>query len=269
MSSTQLISTANFDANNIIFAKPLPFGNDFRINISMRNPDGTIGDLVIPTPVVSCSGLKNKTNMDNEIVPGYTMPIRFSSDNVQSVEEKNFIRTINAIVNRCHSHFFQDEVKKACKKATLKPTAIEPTDMTPLYYKDKIVEGNEPSLYPKILERKESKTSDKKVFMTSFYDHKGNKIEDPVATLLDVRCNAQLAIKIDNIYVGGKIRVQAKVVEGNIELTGGNNQKRLLAPLQAPVAVAVVKMELDSKEEESPSVEIEESDDEESEEESD
>jgi hypothetical protein len=80
--NTVLTNIKELDFNNIIFSKvstnQIPKSNLTykRINISVKNPDGTIGDLVISSePRIFSFGVSENISMDGGKPNGYTFPL--------------------------------------------------------------------------------------------------------------------------------------------------------------------------------------------------
>jgi hypothetical protein len=80
--STQLVSASGYDVNNIIFSEPVkstidgkPPINFQRVMISTLNPDGTSGELVIPTELLFSFGPSVNMNKDTGKANGYVMPL--------------------------------------------------------------------------------------------------------------------------------------------------------------------------------------------------
>lgn len=220
MNSNQLTDFHKFDAKRIIFSKP-EVGNipgsklTFkRIRIAIRNPDGTIGDLILATPPnLMCFGLQETTDQASGKVNGYQFPMVLWNRNDPTVDEKLFTEVIHTISDTCKEHLVKhrDEIEKY---------DLEMNDLkkfNPLYYKmekGKIVEGKGPMLYIKTLS---SKKDDLIKINTVFTDEETCEVLDPM-DLLGKRCYVQGAIKIESIFIGTKISLQTKLYEATVKI---------------------------------------------------
>lgn len=222
MNSNQLSDYHNFDAKRIIFSKP-EVGNipgslsklTFkRIRIAVRNLDGTIGDLILATPPnLMCFGLQESTDQGTGKVNGYQFPMVLWNRNQPTDDEKLFTQVIHNISDACKDHLVKhrDEIEKY---------DLEMNDLkkfNPLYYKmekGKIVEGKGPMFYIKTLV---SKKEEGIKINTVFTDEDTNEIMDPL-DLMNKRCYVQGAIKVESIFIGTKISLQAKLYEARVKI---------------------------------------------------
>ena len=273
MSNTQLTSASGYDTKNMIFSEPnvntIPDSKPAivfrRIQISTKNPDGSVGELIIPTIRNLFSfGVSENLNQETGKVNGYTFPICLYTRDAPKPEEKEWVDTFNNIVEKCKEHLVKnrDEIEKYdLEKNDLKK-------LNPLYWKrdkGKIVEGSGPTLYAKLIV---SKKLGKIVSM--FYDEFGKDI-DPLE-LIGKYCNCNAAIKIESIFIGNKISLQVKLYESEIKLLQTGMRRLLTRPNSNPrVLVKSVKasgvgdMLEDEDEDEDDSGSIIESEDEEEE----
>lgn len=214
--NTQLTSAFGFDVNNIRFRKPVDGSilNDTvkfkRIAIGTRNPDGTLGELVIPTLPVYSFGLSENVNPQTSKTDGYSLSLCLYSKDNPTDEQKKWVETFNAIVDHIKQYLLdhKDDIEKY---------ELEPADLkkfNPLYYKKdkgKIVEGTGPTLYAKVMQNKKND-----LITTPFCDENGRDI-DPLS-ILGKRCYATAAIKFEGIFIGARISLQVKVYEAKIKL---------------------------------------------------
>jgi len=214
--NTQLTSAFGFDVKNIRFRKPVDGSilNDTvkfkRIAIGTRNPDGTLGELVIPTLPVYSFGLSENVNPQTSKTDGYSLSLCLYSKDNPTDEQKKWVDTFNAIVDHIKQYLLdhKDDIEKY---------ELEPADLkkfNPLYYKKdkgKIVEGTGPTLYAKVMQNKKND-----LITTPFCDENGRDI-DPLS-ILGKRCYATAAIKFEGIFIGARISLQVKVYEAKIKL---------------------------------------------------
>lgn len=222
MNHTQLTDFKNYDVNKLIFSNP-EVGNipgsvsklTFkRIRIATKNPDGTIGDLVLATPPdLMCYGLQEQTDPATGAINGYQFPLVLWNRNNPTDDEKAFTTTIHKICDACKEHLVKH-------RDTIEKYDLELNDLkkfNPLYYKmekGKIVEGKGPMLYIKTLASK--KDGNIKV-NTVFTDAETNEIIAPM-DLMGKRCYTRGAIKIESIFIGTKISLQLKLFEAQVKV---------------------------------------------------
>lgn len=243
MSNTQLTSASGYETKNMIFSDPnvgsIPDSKPAivfrRIQISTKNPDGSIGELILPTvPGLFSFGVGENLNQETGKVNGYTFPICLYTRDGATREEKEWVETFNNIVENCKDHLIKnkDEIEKYdLEKNDLKK-------LNPLYWKrdkGKIVEGSGPTLYAKLIV---SKKLEKIVSM--FYDEFGKDI-DPLE-LIGKYCTCSAAIKVESIFIGNKISLQVKLYEAEIKVLQTGMRRLLTRPNSNPrVLVKTVK----------------------------
>jgi len=242
--STQLISASKYDTSSMVFSDPqqgsVPGGGPSisfsRINISTKNPDGSIGELVIPTCRLFSFGVSENTSPDTGKVNGWTLPLCLWNRDGASQDEKAWTDTFNKIVEKCIDHIIDN--KEELDKYDLERSDLK--KFNPLYWKKEkkmvngkqqlvVAEGTGPTLYSKLIYSKKNEN-----FVTKFYDVNDNPI-DPL-DMIGKYCYSTAAVKIESIFIGNKISLQVKLYEAVIEPVqqGGN---RLLA---RPAAQSVV-----------------------------
>lgn len=235
--STQLSSPATYDVANMIFGKAIagsasganangPAIKYFRIPISTRNPDGSVGDLVFQTEELFSFGLSLNTDQTTGKIIGYTLPLCLWNKNGATVPEKAFSTAMEQVVEKCKDHLVLDSTKVEIKKFNLKRDGLDSLSNF-LYWKrgddGMILQDKGPVLYAKLIE---SKKNDK--IITGFFDPNGNDI-DPLS-LEKKYCWVKAAIKIESIYVGSKISLQVKVFEAEVRLVESGIRRLLPRP---------------------------------------
>ena len=257
------ITTLNFD--DIIFSEviegsipnsPIKYQ---RIQISVKNPNGSVGELILSLDKRFSFGVSVNTDLVSGKVNGFSLPLVLWDREGPTEEQKQWTDKFSAMIdNRIKNYLLnnKDEIGQYdLEEAHLKK-------LNPLYWrkeKGKIVEGTGPTLYPKLLvsRPKTKKGNDKKPVVkeetvdsendphgglkitTMFYDNHGKNVEG--INLIGQYCNVNnSAIKIESIYFGGgKITLQVKVYEAEVEKL--SNEKKPL--LKRPVAQEVVQIE--------------------------
>lgn len=219
MTNTQLTKVSGYNVNNMIFSEPqenkIP-NSTFsykRINISTRNNNGTIGDLVLQTPTLFSFGVQENINPETQEVNGYIMPLCMWTKGGCTDEEKEWTDTFNKICEHCKEHLIEHRTEFG--KWDLEMNDLK--KFNPLYWKrDKrtglVENGTGPTLYPKLIM---SKKLDK--IMSVFFDKFTGDDIDPLS-ILGKMCNVTAAVKIESIFIGNKISLQVKLWETEVEL---------------------------------------------------
>ena len=222
-----LSNTRSFNVKNIMFSEPQVVSipdSDLRfkrINLQVKNPDGTIGDIVLRTEELFSFGVAEETSRETGKVSGYKMPLCCWNRDGPTKDEKAFTDLLQKIAEACKDHLL-------AVKDDLEKYDLERSDMkkicSALYWKMErgvIVEGQGPTLYAKLVHyRKDNK------FGTKFFAPNGGADIEPL-DLIGKRCNATAAIKIDNIYVGRDVRLQIKILEAEVTVQSSGAQSYL------------------------------------------
>ena len=234
--NTQLTVANGYDTSRMIFSEPIegnipgngPSISFKRINISTKNPDGSVGELIIPTERLFSFGVSENTSMDSGKVNGYTMPLCMWNRDGPTSAEKAWTDTFDSIIEKCVDHLLEN--KEAIDKFDLDRSDLK--KLNPMYWKRekhteggkttlRIVPGTGPTLYSKLIF---SKKSDK--FLTQFFSSNDEKLEP--LDLIGKYCYANAAVKIESIFVGNKISLQLKLYEAVVEPMQAG-MKRLLS----------------------------------------
>ena len=227
--NTQLTSASGYDTKRMIFSaaqtgsipNSVPQINFKRILISTRNPDGTVGDLILPTSKLFSFGVSENVDMGTGKVNGYVMPLCLWNRDGATPEEKEWSDTFNAIVERCKDHLV--EQREEIEQYDLAKSDLK--KFNPLYWKKergKIVEGTGPTLYAKLIVSKKLGK-----ILTMYYDGNGDSI-DPMS-LIGKYCYTKAAVKIESIFIGNKISLQVKLYECETRLVN-TGMRRLMRP---------------------------------------
>ena len=244
--NTQIIDPAagSYDTNNLVFFDPasgsIPGGGPTisfqRINIGTKNPDGTVGDLILQTSRLFSFGVSENTDPSSGNVNGWTMPLCLWNRDGPTDTEKAWTDTFNEIVEKCIDHVL--EHKEEIDKYELERSDLK--KFNPLYWKKEkktvngkpqlvVVEGSGPTLYSKLIYSKKNEK-----FVTRFYDENDELI--PPLDLIGKYCYTTAAVKIESIFIGNKISLQVKLYEADVE-PQQSGMKRLI---QRPKAIARV-----------------------------
>lgn len=242
--NTQLTSAFGYDVKNIRFRKPIDGSilNDTvkfkRIAIGTRNPDGSLGELVIPTLQVYSFGLSENVNPQTSKTDGYSLSLCLYTKDNPTEEQKKWVETFNSIVEYIKQYLL--EHKDDIEKYELEPADLK--KLNPLYYKKekgKIVDGTGPTLYAKVMQNKKTN-----MITSPFCDENGNDL-DPLS-ILGKRCYATAAIKFEGIFIGSKISLQVKVYEAKVKLID-SAPKRFLQNLTSSSSVVYSDEKEESK----------------------
>lgn len=237
--NTQLTLMNTFNINNIVFNKPVVSNGAFRnqyIPINIRNPDGTIGDLIIQSvPNLFSFGIMENIDKKSGLVDGYSFPLYMWNRNGCSTEEKEWTDKFLQFVNLCKDHILQEKQNLGCWE-------LERSDLRNMasclwWKKDKrtgkIQENTGPTLYIKMMGYKND--GDYK-FVTTLYDANNGDTINP-RDIIQKRCHVTAAIKIESIFIGSdnKIRLQVKLWEADVKLVEVKRQRLLPVQLNTTI----------------------------------
>jgi hypothetical protein len=204
-----------------------------RINISTRNEDGSIGELIIPTERLYSFGVSENTSQETGNVTGFTFPLCLWNRDGVTPAEKIWVDTFNDIVENCMDYLIDNKEEIDMFDLTRADLTKSKGGLNPLYWKKekftddkgktvlRNVPGKGPTLYAKLIY---SKKQDK--FLTQFFDNNDSIID--ARQLMGKHCYAKGAVKIESIFVGAKISLQVKLYEAVVE-PSKMGMKRLLA----------------------------------------
>lgn len=223
----KLTNAINYDVNNLIFRKDyeqvVPKSNPpikARIlPLATRNPDGTVGDILIKTePELFSFGVAENKSLETGKIIGYSLPLCCWNNETPTENEKKWTSKIEEIILKIRQHldshpelFYNPENKLFMK--------------SPLYWKvekGKRIEGKGPIIYPKLMA---SKSDDKMVIQTIFYSTSGDI--DPM-TLLKQRCRVTGVLKFEAVRIAANsVTLQVKLYEAKVKLLN-RTMKRMM-----------------------------------------
>lgn len=256
--NTQLTDVATYDVNNIVFSDPVsgeipdskPKIEFKRINISTTNPDGTEGELILPTENLYSFGVCENRSQETNKVNGYTFPICLWNKSGPTETESQWTNKFNEIIETCIDHVVDVKDDIEMYELTRSDLTKSKGGLNPLYWKKERVKneqtgkmelqnvpGRGPTLYAKLMYSKA-----KNIFMSQFYDTEGNNIEP--LTLIGQHCFFRGAVKIESIFIGSKISIQVKIYEAEIEPVTSGPKRLLSRPKVVP------KVMIESKQDE-------------------
>lgn len=213
-----LTTTENYKSSNLTLSKPESCSvakTDMkykRINIQIKNADGSFGDLLIETPLVYTFGVSESKSVESQEVTGYQVPLCLFNRTGAKPEEKKFLSLFNLIVDDCKKHIIDNKDELDFYNDDLLKGSL--VTFNPMWWKKekgKVVEGSGPVLYGKLIVNKKDKKNEK--IQTIFYnDDDGEQID--AKSLINVPFNTRAALKFESIYISGpKIKLQVKVYE--------------------------------------------------------
>ena len=210
------IELGNFRVENIVFEEPqkkqVANGSFYRIPIKYMDNGNKIELCIATNPVMTWGVQENRKqsllNVRDGPVEYYSLPLVISDTETRNVLEQAF--------QACRDHLKQHTVKVALQRFNLTE------NMNPFYFKrDKttgeLVEGADPTLYPKLLTvfQKIRNPDVPPVISTVFIDAKDAAEEDPPqispTTLIGCRANVIAAVTIKEIYIGANPSIQLKI----------------------------------------------------------
>ena len=240
--NTQLTPAAGYiPRTRMVFSEPIagsipdskPKIEFKRINISTRNEDGSIGELIIPTERLYSFGVSENTSQETGKVTGYTFPLCLWGRDGPTNEEKIWTDTFDKIVDCCIDHLVENREEIEMFDLSRADLTKSKGGMNPLYWKKEKVKDDKtgkivlktltdkgPTLYAKLIY---SKKHDK--FLTQFFDQNDEILQ--ARDLMGKHCYASGAVKIESIFIGAKISLQVKLYEAVVE-PNQQGMKRLL-----------------------------------------
>ena len=217
----QLTTAVNYDTSRMVFGDPMD-GNigDIgykRIPISTLNPDGTLGDLLLETPrdLFSFGVSENTDPLDKAKITGYSLPLCIFDKDSPTTEQKEWVKGFKEIIEEAKKHTVNVREK-------IEQYELEMSDLkkfcSVLYYKKekgKIVKGAPPTLYPKLIVKKEKDAdgnlTGEMTVRSMFFDEKDNPLE-----ALDLKGKfgkVDAVVKVESVFIGSHIRLQVKLYE--------------------------------------------------------
>lgn len=259
MSNNTLITyPADFKSENLVFSKAKlnDKRNTYRINTGYRNPDNTVGELLLPVTWEAMSfGVEECRDKDTGELQKYQLSIAMFDQNEPTAEQLQWVEVYEKVVQAHRDHLLEESVKKQIKKPRLTAAHLDDLCKVMWWKRDENgerVQGRGPMLYPKLRTNMNKDytngedDSTKFEIDTIFTDENGNDL-DP-KDLIGVRGRVRAAIAFEGIWIGGLIRMQVKAAE--VEFISQNKKKKRLFCREPPVVVAA-PLEVEESEEES------------------
>jgi len=239
--NTVLTSAKGYDPNRMVFSDlqkgsvPDSIITFKKVFVNTVNPDGSVGELIIPTERCFSFGVSINTSQETGEPNGYSLPICLWNREGPSKAEKVWTDTFNAIMDHTKDYLLKN--KEELEEFEMDEGSLK--RLNPLYWKKErgqIVKGTGPTLYAKLIsnkpkkDKKDKKKNDRKnsdekedkdkkneqKIRTIFTDANDNPI-DPL-NLVGKYGFVTAAIKFESIYFGGgKTIFQLKLHEAIYE----------------------------------------------------
>lgn len=245
---TQLINPEEFDASRIVFDDPVAEsipgqpGTNYRINIGYKNPDNTDGFLILGFDTCYCFGISENVDLNSKALNGYNAAISLFDMNGPTPKQQQTVEALQEIIQQCKKNILKDSTQESMGKIDDDDKILE-SDLRKINLIFWKKENGKPNpelggtIYPKLIwskartDAKNNKQIPSKM-MTRFYneddvDEDGNPVEINPLDYVGKRFQITPAIKIESIFIGAKISIQAKVYEAFVKETE-SGPKRLL-----------------------------------------
>jgi hypothetical protein len=267
-SNTQLVDPFEFNPANVIFDDPaaesIPNqpGTNYRINLGYKNKDKTEGNLILEFDTCYCFGVSENQDKTTNTLNGYILPISLYDMNGPTPKQQKVVEVLCDLVAQCKKQLLKDDVQAMMGKYDddkIIESDLRKVDL--IYWKK---ENGRPmkekggTFYPKLLWTKAREKNGKFVeskINTRFYkedevDEDGNPIEVDPIQYVGKKCMVTAAVKIESIFIGTKIGIQAKVYEALVkEVESGPKRLLMFKPKTSSTVVSESK-EIEQEQEE-------------------
>jgi hypothetical protein len=259
--STQLIDPEVFDASRVVFDDPVAEsipgqpGTNYRINLGYKNPDNTEGFLILGFDTCYCFGISENVDLNSKALNGYNAAISLYDINGATPKQQKTVEALQEIIQQCKKNILKDSTQEAMGKVDDDDKILE-SDLRKINLIFWKKENGKPNpemggtIYPKLIwskARTDAKTNKQisSKMMTRFYneddvDEDGNPIEVNPLDYVGKRFQITPAIKIESIFIGAKISIQAKVYEAFVKETESGPKRLLVYKPQRSEDIIVV-----------------------------
>jgi len=259
--STQLIDPEVFDASRVVFDDPVAEsipgqpGTNYRINLGYKNPDNTEGFLILGFDTCYCFGISENVDLNSKALNGYNAAISLYDINGSTPKQQKTVEALQEIIQQCKKNILKDSTQEAMGKIDDDDKILE-SDLRKINLIFWKKENGKPNpemggtIYPKLIwskARTDTKTNKQisSKMMTRFYneddvDEDGNPIEVNPLDYVGKRFQITPAIKIESIFIGAKISIQAKVYEAFVKETESGPKRLLVYKPQRSEDIIVV-----------------------------
>ena len=230
--NNQPISMSEFTPSSIIFSEPkekMDKAGAFphrQVDLSVRNPDGSIGDRLLETTDDLFSfGVQADVYLNK--MTGYNMCINLFNE-PPTEEEKEWYDKWNDTIDFIKNHLV--DIRGSLKKWELELSDLK--KLNPVYWKrkdDGTLDPRGPKLYPKLISYPKKDSPGEFDIKTTIYD---SNTDMPLSLPEGAsgRCVINKAIiKLESIFIGtDKFSLRVKLIEAIVTMTEGSGTKRLL-----------------------------------------
>jgi len=244
--NTELVNPFEFNPANIIFDDPVAEsipgqpGTNYRINIGYKNKDKTEGNFVLEFDACYSFGVSENVDQKTNTLNGYILPMSLFDMNGPTPKQQKVVEVLCDIVSQCKKQILKEDVQAMMGKYDddmIIETDLRKVDL--IYWKKengKPMKEKGGTFYPKLLwskpREKDGKTIASK-FTTRFYkedevDEEGNPVEVDPIQYVGKKCTVTAAVKIESIFIGAKIGIQAKVYEALVKDVESGPKRLLL-----------------------------------------
>lgn len=233
--NTQLTDPFEYNSNNIIFDDPAPEsipgqpGTNHRVNIGYKNKDKTEGFLILEFDACYCFGVSENQDKATNTLNGYILPISLYDMNGPTPKQQKVVEVLCDIVAQSKKQLLKDDTQALMGKYDddkIIDSDLRKVDL--IYWKKengKPVKEKGGTFYPKLLwskAREKNGTFIDSKINTRFYkeddlDEEGNPVEIDPLSYVGKKCMVTVAVKIESIFIGTKIGIQAKVYEALVK----------------------------------------------------
>lgn len=221
--------------------------NFHRINIGIKNPDGTEGDLIVDIDRSFSFGVGESKAPDTGVLNGYSISVSMYDRDGATDKQVRVVMFVEILAELLIEHILTDEVKGAMDKWDLEAALLK--KLNPLFYKrdkGKIIEGSSPTFYPKLIwwrAGKDRQGRDKPARMSTTFmsedeiDEEGEPVVVDPLDFLGVRSYVTPAVKFEGVFLGSKNNLQCKVYESYIKAAETGPKRLLKIASRAPSVV--------------------------------
>lgn len=259
--NTQLVNPEEFDGSRVVFDDPVAEsipgqpGTNYRINLGYKNPDNTEGFLILGFDTCYCFGVSENVDLNSKALNGYNVAISLYDINGATPRQQKTVEALQDIIQQCKKNILKDSTQEAMGKIDDDDKILE-SDLRKINLIFWKKENGKPNpemggtIYPKMIwskSRTDAKTNKQipSKMMTRFYseddiDADGNPVEVNPLDYVGKRFQITPAIKIESIFIGAKISIQAKVYEAFVKETESGPKRLLVYKPQRSEDIIVV-----------------------------
>lgn len=259
--NTQLVNPEEFDASRVVFDDPVAEsipgqpGTNYRINLGYKNADNTDGFLILGFDTCYCFGVSENVDLNSKALNGYNAAISLFDINGATLKQQKTVDALQEIIQQCKKNILKDSTQESMGKIDDDDKILE-SDLRKINLIFWKKENGKPNpelggtIYPKLIwskARTDAKTNKQisSKMMSRFYneddiDEDGNPIEVNPLDYVGKRFQITPAIKIESIFIGAKISIQAKVYEAFVKETEAGPKRLLVYKPQRSEDIIVV-----------------------------